>query len=105
MSHSITTVNLDQALLHLLTEARAHPKHKAWVRWGDVEIDLIIRQDWTSLRVWRQGAAPDETEWNRIMDAWPYAVDCLVAPSLLRQEDGYCVETAWPSPLVDQVEF
>ena len=57
-------MDLDQALLQLLTAARAHPKHEAWVRWGDLEIDLIIRQDWTSIRVWQQGATPDEADWR-----------------------------------------
>ncbi len=102
---NLMTTDLDQALTRLLTDARAHPKHEAWVRWGDIEIDLIIRNDWTSLRVWQQGAAPAEAEWRQIMAAWPYAVDCLLAPKVCQHDHAFCVETAWPSPLIDQVEF
>ena len=99
------TMDLDQTLLQLLTAARAHPKHEAWVRWGELEIDLIIHQDWTSLRVWQQDATPNEADWRQILAARPYAVDCLLAPTLQQQDQGFCVETAWPPPLIDQVEF
>ena len=101
---SPVVMDLDQILLQLLAAARAHPKREAWVRWGEVEIDLIIRPDWTSLRVWRQGTTPDEADWQRIMAAWPYAVGCLLAPRVHRQDQAVCVETAWPSPLIDRVE-
>ena len=98
-------VELDQTLLRLVAATRAHPKHEAWVRWGDVEIDLIIRPDWTSLRVWRQDAAPAESDWRRILAAWPYPVDCLLVPTLHQPGQAFCVATAWPSPVIDQVEF